>query len=231
MTARTFIDRTSCVGSVLILLSAAACGGGGSPGAAPAPSGGGTVGASVLRDWTSESPGSRYLIRPADLPTPTMLGADPEASVAASATVVPPPAGATPKVPDGFTVRVFASGLKAPRNMQVAPNGDIFLAEFGAGRVLVFRRGDNPPAQPQVFAEDLDRPYGIAFLPPANPQWVYIAAANQVVRYPYRSGTTRAGGPAEVIVPNIPTKRHSTRALVASRDGQRLFLAVGSASL
>ena len=156
-----------------------------------------------------------------------MAGSDPEVSVAASATVVPPPAGATPKVPDGFTVRVFASGLKAPRNIQVAPNGDIFLAEFGAGRVLVFKQ--NGSGQ-QVFAENLDRPYGIAFLPRENPQWVYIAAANQVVRYPYRSGSSRAGGPAEVIVPNIPTKRHSTRALVASRDGQRLFMAVGSAS-
>ena len=86
------------------------------------------------------------------------------------------------------------------------------------------------PAKPEVFAENLDRPYGIVFHPPADPQYVYVAAANQVVRYPYRSGAAKAAGPAEVIVGNIPTERHWTRDLAVSRDGKRLFLAVGSAS-
>lgn len=192
----------------------------------------GAAGASVLRDWQGDAPGVRYHIRPSDLPAPKMAGTDPEASIADPATVVAPPPGAAPRVPAGFTVRAFASGLKRPREMQVAPNGDVFVAEFGNGRVLVFQAGGGggASAQPHVFAEDLDRPYGIAFLPPANPQYVYVAAANRVVRYPYRAGDTKAGGPAEVIVPDIPTKRHSTRALVASRDGRRLFLAVGSAS-
>ena len=90
-----------------------------------------------------------------------------------------------------------------------------------------------PPARrrsPEVFAENLDRPYGIAFLPPADPRYVYVAAANQVVRYPYRSGSTKAAGSAEVIIDNIPTKRHWTRDLAVSRDGTQLFVAIGSAS-
>jgi glucose/arabinose dehydrogenase len=53
---------------------------------------------------------------------------------------------------------------------------------------------------------------------------------NQVVRYPYRDGDTRAKGPAEVVIAHIPTKRHWTRDLATTRDGNRLFLAVGSAS-
>jgi len=57
-----------------------------------------------------------------------------------------------------------------------------------------------------------------------------VAAANQVVRYPYRVGDRRATGPAQVIIPDIPTKRHWTRDLAASRDGQRLFVSIGSAS-
>ena len=81
-----------------------------------------------------------------------------------------------------------------------------------------------PPAKAEVFAENLDRPYGIVFQPPADPQYVYVAAANQVVRYPYRSGAVKAAGPAEVIIGNIPTKRHWTRDLAVSRDGKRLFL-------
>jgi glucose/arabinose dehydrogenase len=50
------------------------------------------------------------------------------------------------------------------------------------------------------------------------------------VRYAYRDGEIKAAGPAEVVVGNIPTKRHWTRDLAVSRDGKRLFLAVGSAS-
>jgi glucose/arabinose dehydrogenase len=85
-------------------------------------------------------------------------------------------------------------------------------------------------AKPEVFAENLDRPYGIAFHPPTNPRHVYVAAAGQVVRYPYPSGAIKAAGTPEVIVGNIPTERHWTRDLAVSRDGKLLFVAVGSAS-
>jgi glucose/arabinose dehydrogenase len=85
------------------------------------------------------------------------------------------------------------------------------------------------PATPEVFAENLDRPYGIVFHPPSNPQYVYVGAASQVVRFPY-NGDHKATGPAEVVIANIPTKRHWTRDLEVSRDGRRLFVSIGSAS-
>lgn len=190
------------------------------------------TGASVFGDWRGDAPGTRHHIRPSDLPVPTMAGSDPEASIAKFAEVVEPPQGAAPRVPDGFIVGVFARGFEQPRRLRVAPNGDIFLSESGSGRVLVFQASDTGGASPtpHVFAENLDRPYGIAFLPPANPQYVYVAAADRVVRYPYRSGALQAGGPAEVIVPDIPTKRHWTRDLAVSQDGTRLFVSIGSAS-
>ena len=190
------------------------------------------TGASALDDWRGDAPGVRRHIKLSDLPAPVMSGTDPEASVAKPAELVAPPQGAAPRVPDGFAVSVFATGFKQPRTLRVAPNGDIFLSESGTGRVLVFQASDSGAAasQPHVFAENLDRPYGIAFLPPADPQYVYVAAANQVVRYPYRAGALEAAGPAEVILRNLPTKRHWTKDLAVSRDGQRLFLSVGSAS-
>lgn len=188
------------------------------------------TGAAAFDDWRADAPGVRRHIRPSDLPAPT-AAADPEAPIASNAKVIEPPQGALPKVPDGFAVQVFASGFKQPRTLRVAPNGDIFLSESGRGRVLVFRASaGGAPAEPEVFAENLDRPYGIVFHPPADPRYVYVAAANQVVRYPYRSGASKAEGPAEVVIDDIPTKRHWTRDLAVSRDGNRLFLAVGSAS-
>ena len=174
--------------------------------------------------------GARRHIKPSDLPAPP-TGTDAEKSVARTVKVVKPPQGVLPKVREGFAVQVFAGGFKQPRTLRVAPNGDIFLAESGTGRVLVFRAGTGgASAKPEVFASNLNRPYGIVFQPPTDPQYVYVAAANQVVRYPYRSGAATAAGPAEVIVGNIPTKRHWTRDLAVSRDGKRLFLSIGSGS-
>lgn len=190
-----------------------------------------TAVAGISADWRGDAPGVRHRLTPADLPEAVMQGTDAEASVTEVAEVVAPPDGAMPRVPDGFTVSVFARDLKQPRRIRVAPNGDIFVSESGAGRVLVYQPSDTGmAAQPGVFAEDLDRPYGIAFVPSADPQWVCVAAANQVVRYPYHAGARQADGPAEVIVRDLPTSRHWTKDLVASPDGSRIFLAVGSAS-
>jgi glucose/arabinose dehydrogenase len=191
------------------------------------------TGATAIRDdWKSDAPGVRRLIKPSDLPAPPpVTAADGEKSVGNIVKLVEPPQGALPKVPDAFAVEVFASGFKQPRTMRIAPNGDIFLSESGTGRVLVFRAGaGGAPAKAEVFAENLDRPYGIVFQPPANPQYIYVAAANQVVRYPYHSGAVKAAGPPDVVIANIPTRRHWTRDLAISRDGKRLFLSVGSGS-
>lgn len=195
-------------------------------------------GADAFGGWANDAPGVRRHITPADLPPPSHTDNDPEApDFKRMPKVVAAPEGVMPKVPAGFKVEVFASGLNKPRVIKVAPNGDIFVAESGSGRILVFpaasanrTSADRGPAKPQVFAENLNQPYGVVFHPPAKPQHVYVGAANQVVRYPYTEGNPQATGPAEVVIPDIPTKRHWTRDLEVSRDGKQLFLAVGSAS-
>ncbi len=172
------------------------------------------TGAAALDAWKADAPGVRRHIKPSDLPAPP-IGTEPEKSVGKNVKVVNPPQGALPKVPDGFAVQVFASGFKQPRTLRVAPNGDIFLSESGTGRVLVFRAiAGGTPAKPEVFAENLDRPYGIVFYPPADPQYVYVAAANQVVRYPYRSGCHQGRGSGRSDHP-----QHSDGAALDARSG------------
>jgi len=189
------------------------------------------TGPAAYGDWQTDAPGVWRHIRPSDLPAPKMGTDDETPDFQSRPKVVEPQAGALPKGPDGFAVEVFATGLTQPRIMRVAPNGDIFLAESGSGRVLVFpAKTSGATAKPQIFAENLERPYGIVFQPPENPQYVYVGAANQVVRFPYRDGDVKVKGPAEVVIPNIPTKRHWTRDLAISRDGERLFVAIGSGS-
>jgi glucose/arabinose dehydrogenase len=191
------------------------------------------TGADAFGTWEGDAPGVSRHITPADLPPPSLTENNPEApDFENMAKVVEAPQGKMPDVPEGFTVQVFASGLNQPRVIRTAPNCDIFVAESGSGRVLVFAAdaAGDAPAKLKVFAEGLDRPFGIAFYPPAEPRYVYVGAANRVVRFPYRGGDRKATGPAQIIIPDIPTQRHWTRDLAASPDGQRLFVSIGSAS-
>jgi glucose/arabinose dehydrogenase len=184
------------------------------------------TGAAAYGDWRSDAPGVARHIGAADLPAP---GAS--ASASQSPEVIAQPSGAALKVPPGFTVRQWASGLVIPRTLRTAPNGDVFLAETGGGRVLVWRAAETgaQPGRPSVFASGLEGPFGIAFWPVAKPRFVYVAETNRVVRYPYDGGA-RPTGPAQVIIPSLPEGGHSTRDLAVAPDGTRLFLSVGSAS-
>jgi glucose/arabinose dehydrogenase len=185
------------------------------------------IGAAAFGDWRDDAPGVRRLIRPEDLPAP---GAS--RSSANRAGVVPRPDGAMPVVPEGFAVSLLAEGLDGPRTIRVAPNGDIFVAESGGGSIRVLRAADDTrePSEASVFAEDLNRPYGIAFYPPgAEPQFVYVAETDRVVRFPYRNGDVEAGGPAETVA-ELPSGGHWTRDIAFSPDGSRMYVAVGSDS-
>jgi glucose/arabinose dehydrogenase len=192
------------------------------------------VGQGALGDWTTDAPGVRRRITVADLPPPYATK-----SVDAGPRGISRPKGAWPKSPQGFTVTEFQTGLSNPRMIRTAPNGDLFVAESGPGRVRVLRAGDGAAKAEtnQVFAEDLDRPFGIAFYPLGRePKWVYVAETGRVVRFPYVDGDLRARGKAQVVVPDLPSGGllrgggHWTRDVAFSRDGRKMFVSVGSHS-
>ncbi|MHB8285386.1 MAG: hypothetical protein ACYDD1_12000, partial [Caulobacteraceae bacterium] len=119
--------------------------------------------------------------------------------------------------------------------MRTAPNGDIFVSQTGNGvvRVLRAKAGAAKPDQNQVFAEGLSGPFGIGFYPAGpNPQWIYVANTNSVVRFPYLSGDLKARGLAQVIVPRLTQGGggHSTRDIAFSPDGRVMYISVGSGS-
>jgi glucose/arabinose dehydrogenase len=184
-------------------------------------------GAAAFGSWHDDAPGKRRHITADALPAPY---ASP--SVGNGVRVVRPPADAKLKAPAGFEVKLFASGLAAPRLLRTAPNGDIFVAETGAGRVRVLRPGENgaTASQNEIFASGLRGPFGIAFYPADNPEWVYVGNMDSVVRFAYRDGDMKARGAPETIVSHLPLGSHSTRDVVFSKDGSRMFVSVGSAS-
>lgn len=187
------------------------------------------VGAAAFGDWRSDSPGTTRLIRPQDMPRP---GATP--SSAKAPRVVARPPSAVPKVPDGFKITLFAEGLSGPRIMRVAPNGDVFVAETGPGRIRLLRMSPGAAKLEvnTVYASGLRHPYGIAFYPSGDdPKWLYVANSDSVVRFPYRSGDLAASRPAETVVADLPHGwGHSTRDIVFTPDDKRMLVSVGSAS-
>ncbi len=187
------------------------------------------TGAAAMADWRSDAPGVTRRITAADLPAP--YASHPTAFPAA---LVARPEGAAPKVPPGFTVAPFAK-LDRPRQLRVAPNGDIFVAETDAGRISVLRAADGAVAAEttSVFARGLDRPFGIAFYPAGpHPKFVYVADNNNVVRFAYQNGDLKAAGPLQLVVAKLAptTGGHTTRDVDFSADGKRMLVSVGSGS-
>lgn len=167
-------------------------------------------------------------------------------------------AGAGPRAPDGFSVTRFAEGLDHPRWIYVLSNGDVLVAEsatqsgrvgdvedwvrervleragalqVSADRITLLRDddGDGVVDTRGPFLEHLNQPFGMVELG----GFLYVGNTDAVVRYPYPLGATRIAAPGEAILQlpyHADDNGHWTRNLVASPDGTKLYVAVGSAS-
>jgi glucose/arabinose dehydrogenase len=186
-------------------------------------------------DWKQDTPGVSHKITVADLPPPNATD-----SADNSPRVVRRPAGAQPRVPEGFKIEEYASGFTYPRFLLTAPNGDIFVTESRSDAIKVLRDGDGDgkPEVTETFAnEGMKDPFGIAFYPPGpDPQFLYVANTNGVVRFPYRNGDLKARGPVEKLKAELSGGGllqgggHWTRDIVFSPDGKKMYVSIGSFS-
>ena len=194
------------------------------------------IGKAAMGDWTSDAPGVRRKITVEDLPAPgsNMLAINPPR-------VVRRPADAQLRVPPGFKIDMYASGFRDPRFLLAAPNGDIFVTESRANQIKVLRDSKNTgkPDVTEIFAErDLNKPFGIAFYPPGDdPQFLYVANTDGVIRFPYRNGDLKARGQAEKLsaklsggAARLRSGGHWTRDIVFSPDGKKMYASIGSRS-
>lgn len=143
--------------------------------------------------------------------------------------------GQTPKAPAGFAVTKFAGDLKHPRNIYVAPNNDIFVAESddekkSANRITLLRDADQDgkPEVKEIFLTDAKQPYGMLVLN----NYFYVGNTDGIMRYPYQPGQTKLTGKGEKIL-SLPAggyNHHWTRNLLANADGTKIYISVGSAS-
>lgn len=157
--------------------------------------------------------------------------------------------GKTPVAPAGFTVTKFVDGLDNPRWLYVAPNGDVFVAmantisdgftktssdkkppNKSSNSILILRdkNGDGVPEVQQVFLNNLNRPFGMLVL---NNKF-YVANTDGLWVYPYKDGQIEmtAAGTKILDLPAGGYNNHWTRNLLASKDGSKIYVTVGSGS-
>jgi glucose/arabinose dehydrogenase len=128
-------------------------------------------------------------------------------------------------LPSGFHAEIYASGMKKPRMMAAAPNGDIFVADESAGSVSVMldRNGDGKLDSQLVYATGLNIPSSLAF----HGGYLYVGDTDAVLRFPYASGDLKATAAAEKIVDLVPNGKHYSRTVVFGPD-DKLYVASGS---
>ena len=165
-----------------------------------------------------------YEIKPEDLPPPFATE-----SASHSSRIVPQPPGAMLNVPPGFKVSVYAEGdFKNPRWLALAPNGDVFVADSGANKIIILRdtNGDGVADRRFTFAENLSQPFGMAF----NGDYFYVANTDSVVRFKYKPGQTQAEDAPEKLIALTRGgyNQHWTRNIIFSPDGTKLYVSIGS---
>lgn len=186
-------------------------------------------------------------------PNPTLI---PTLKIA-PATGWPDATGPSPA--DDLAVRAFATGLDHPRWLAVLRNGDVLVAETNApprpddgggikgwfkaramkkagaatpsaNRITLLRdaNADGVAEVREAFIEGVNSPFGMALVGDA----LYVAATDALLKFPYRDGDTRVATRGEKIVdlPGGTLNHHWTKNVVASPDGKRLYVTVGSNS-
>jgi len=167
--------------------------------------------------------------------------------------------GGTPVAADGTQVVAFADKLDHPRWLYVLPNGDVLVAETAAperpedgkgikgffmkkamkragsavpsaNRITLLRDsdGDGRADLRSTFLANLNSPFGIDLVGDT----LYVANTDALMRFPYRDGDTAisAAGVKVADLPGGALNHHWTKNVIASRDGSRLYVTVGSNS-
>ena len=162
-----------------------------------------------------------------------------------------------PRPAPGLSVSAFATGLEHRRWLLPLPNGDVLVAESDPGdeavkrpkdifmgfamqrakagtappnRISLLRDvdGDGRAEQRITYIDGLKSPFGMALVGDS----LYVADTDALLRFPYRGGAEHPGGPGVRVapLPAGPINHHWTKSLVASPDGSRLYVGVGSNS-
>lgn len=175
--------------------------------------------------WFRAGRGVKPAIAPPAAPVGNLLLPPPQVSPGTSS---PPPQGPTPgfplKLPDGFAITLYASGLKRPRVLALDPFGVPLVSDLEAGTVVALpdANSDGVADTKATVLTNLARPHGLAF----RNGMLYVAEEHQVVRYTYDTQTHTAVNGMKVL--DLPSGgSHTTRTIAFGTDGA-LYVSIGS---
>src|SRR5215470_6001553 len=143
--------------------------------------------------------GRRFMVKPDDLPPPRT------GPVVSNRPLTLAYQGQTPRVPEGFTATLFASGLMHPRRLLVLPNGDVLVAEQKVGYITLLRDqdGDGKADWIERHAEGFNGPYGLAW----RDGDVLVADQDGIWRVPHVLDNLRPGRNVEQKVADVPAEK------------------------
>ena len=129
-------------------------------------------------------------------------------------------------LPPGFGISIFFQGLSDPRMMALGPDGALYVAERGAGRIvrLPDRDGDGVTDEVEVVARELRAPSSIAFYVDGS---LYVGETTRILRLSDPDGDGVFQG-QEVLISDLPSGGHNTRTVLFSPDGEDLYVSIGS---
>jgi glucose/arabinose dehydrogenase len=164
--------------------------------------------------------------------------------------------GQTPTVAAGLKIERVAGDLKHPRQLYVLPNDDVLVVEAngpgtepvttpkqllagmvtrksgkdgnGGNQITLLRRtAGSGEWEKHVFITNLNSPFGVQLIGGS----LYVANTDGIVKFPYVTGETQITTPG-VAFADLPgtINHHWTKALLASPDGSKLYVGVGSNS-
>ena len=163
---------------------------------------------------------------------------------------------ARPTVASGLRIEKIADNLQHPRQLMTLPNGDVLVVESngpgtepvttpkqliagmvksrsgkgakGGNRITLLRKQAGSAGWEQhVFLEHLHSPFGLQLIG----QTLYVADTDKIMKFAYTAGTTRISDPGSELA-DLPStiNHHWTKSLLASPDGKKLYVGVGSNS-
>lgn len=139
-------------------------------------------------------------------------------------------------LPEGFCAVLVADGVMGARHLDVAENGDVFVARGNTttgpdrtrvpGGVTVLRDsdGDGRADVREAWGDNGGNEVLLA------DGYVYFAPDDAVLRYPIEAGATRPAGPPDTLVSGLRDERnHAAKSLALGSDGA-LYVNIGSPS-
>ena len=131
------------------------------------------------------------------------------------------------KVPEGFSIGVFAAGIKNARFMRFTSAGDLLVSSPREGAVFLLERdanGDGRADGTRKLLLGLDRPHGLAFAG----EWLYVAETGAIKRVRFDAATRAVVGEPELVLGGLPIEgNHWTKTIDLGPDGW-LNISIGS---